>query len=390
MKPPHPTQARRAIEVLRDILHRERPADALLADCFRHHREMGGRDRRHVSDLVYGVLRDWRRLEHWVGTTPEALIAAVLSQHPAMTGDDLARYDLSPPPPPPQGLPWPVLDNLPDTLASDLQALLPETEWRSAAQALNEPGPADFRINPLRGSRDHLMAALRRRGIEVHPTPWAPDGLRLSRRLPHTDPLLADGSLEPQDEGSQWLVACLPLRAGDTVLDYCAGAGGKSLAMTARGAQVVATDADPHRLRRLPSRARRAGVAITLASFPPDTDHRFDGVLVDAPCSGSGTLRRAPERRLDTPDLGALSALQLQVLRDAARHVTPGGWLVYATCSLSPRENETVVQAFEDEHPDFHPTPLQRPEGGGAPRLRLWPHRHGTDGFFAAGFRRTP
>lgn len=388
MKPPHPTQVRHATAVLAAVMTRERPADALLADCFRAHREMGGRDRAHVSDLVYGVLRDWRRLTAWVDADPTALIGAALSEHPAVGGEDLARYGLNPPPPPPDDLPWPVRDNLPESLVADWQALLPAAEWSPAAQALNQAGPADFRVNRLRADREGACRALSARGIDAQPTPWAPDGLRLSRRLPHSDPLLADGTLEPQDEGSQWLVACLPLRRGESVLDYCAGAGGKSLALAAAGAEVSATDADAHRLRRLPARARRAGARVRLVTFPPPLADTFDGVLVDAPCSGSGALRRAPERRLDRPDLEALAALQGQVLRDAARHVRAGGWLVYATCSLSRRENETVVADFAATHPDFDPTDLAQPEGGGAPQLRLWPHRHGTDGFFAAGFRR--
>lgn len=367
---------------------RERPADALLADCFRAHREMGGRDRAHVSDLVYGVLRDWRRLTTWVGTGADALIAAVLAAHPAVGAEGLARFGLTPPPRPPDDLPWPVRDNLPESLVADWQALLPSTEWSTAAQALNRAGPADFRVNRLRADRDGARRALSARGIDAQPTPWAPDGLRLSRRLPHSDPLLADGTLEPQDEGSQWLVACLPLRRGESVLDYCAGAGGKSLALAAAGAEVSATDADAHRLRRLPARARRAGAGVRLVAFPPPSADTFDGVLVDAPCSGSGALRRAPERRLDHPDLEALATLQGQVLRDAARHVGAGGWLVYATCSLSRRENEAVVADFAAAHPEFDPTDLAQPEGGARPHLRLWPHRHGTDGFFAAGFRR--
>ncbi len=348
---------------------------------------MGGRDRAHLSDLVYGVLRDLRRLQRWVGNAPTELIAARLSEHPGVGADGLARYALAPPGPPPTELDWAERANLPPWLIPEWQALLPEAEWNAAAAALNQPGTADFRVNRLRADRDAVLQALRNRGIEAQPTPWAPAGIRLPRRLPHTDPLLADGQLEPQDEGSQWLVACLPLGPGERVLDYCAGAGGKSLALAASGAQVSATDADPHRLRRLPARAQRAGADITLLDFPPAADP-YDGVLVDAPCSGTGTLRRSPELRLDAPDIATLATLQRQILADAAQRVAAGGWLVYATCSLMQQENEAVVADFAAGHPQFVPMPLRRPGEDPAAQLRLWPHRHGTDGFFAAGFRR--
>ena len=217
-------------------------------------------------------------------------------------------------------------------------------------------------------------------------------GVRLARRLPNGDWLLRHGAITPQDEGSQWLVHCLPLQAHESVLDYCAGAGDKALALAALlndQGRVTATDFDAARLTRLAPRAAQASAKVTVLAFPPSPELRFDGVLVDAPCSGTGSLRRAPERRLDTPDIAALAELQGQVLADAARHVAPGGWLVYATCSVLTAENEAVIQAFTAaQGAQFTPCPLKTPEGGSAPTIRLWPHRHNTDGFFAAGWRR--
>jgi 16S rRNA (cytosine967-C5)-methyltransferase len=397
MKPPHPTQVRQAIAVLEAVMQRAVPADALLAQHFRQHKQMGRRDRAYVSDLVYGVLRDWRRLSTVVGTAPPALVGAVLAEiygcdEAALNKLGIADADtLFAQLNDPAELPWAVRANLPAVIAEDFVDTLPETEWPAAAAALNTAGTADFRVNRLLAERDPVLAELAQRDIEARPTPWAADGIRLTRRLPNGDPLLRGGQLTPQDEGSQWLVQALPLDAGMQVLDYCAGAGGKALAMAARLAgsgAVHATDSDAARLSRLPVRAEQAQAAITVLPFPPPADARYDGVLVDAPCSGTGSLRRAPERRLDRPDLAALHALQVQILGDAARHVRPGGWLVYATCSLLHIENEAVTKAFGAAHSAFTPCDLPLPDGGGAPMIRLWPHRHHTDGFFAAGWRR--
>lgn len=396
MNLPHPTHVRRAVAALTEVWRRERPADAILAALFRAHRGMGGRDRAQVSNMVYGVLRDLRALRAAVGDDPEALIATYLERHHHLDADAQVALGLVPAVPTSETgtitpLSWAVAANLPDTLAKDFRRTLPEAEWRAAAAALNEAGTVDFRVNRGKAHRDDVLDDLQRRDIAATPMPWAPDGIRLRKRLPQTDPLLAQGVLIPQDEGSQWLVACLPLAPHQQVLDYCAGAGGKALGMAARqpGLTVLATDADAARLARLPQRATRSGAhGIEVISFPPPETLRVDGVLVDAPCSGTGTLRRAPERRLDTPDLIALSALQLQILSDAAQHVAPGGWLVYATCSLLGIENEDVANTFTTHHTHFEPLSLPQPAAHSAPQIRLWPHRHGTDGFFAAGWRR--
>lgn len=397
MKAPHPTQVRHAIALLTEVMARQVPADAILASHFRRHKQMGGRDRAHLSALVYGVLRDWRRLHTRLGDNANDLVGAVLHEHfgcdaaalAVMGIDDasgvLARlHD-------PSELGWTIKANLPEIMAADFTATLPEDEWRAAASALNQPGTVDFRVNRLVTTRTEVLADLAARNIEAAPTAWAPDGVRLARRLPNGDPLLRQGDMTPQDEGSQWLVHCLPLQAHESVLDYCAGAGGKALAIAALmndEGRVSATDFDAARLTRLEPRAEQAGANIIVLPFPPDPMSRFDGVLVDAPCSGTGSLRRAPERRIDTPDIAALAQLQGTVLADAAQYVAPGGWLVYATCSVLTAENEAVIEAFNAAHADFTPCALKVPGGGSAATIRLWPHRHNTDGFFAAGWRR--
>ncbi|MFP5358785.1 MAG: RsmB/NOP family class I SAM-dependent RNA methyltransferase, partial [Gammaproteobacteria bacterium] len=219
--------------------------------------------------------------------------------------------------------------------------------------------------------------------------PW---GLRLHKRLPMTLPALRDGRLEPQDEGSQLLAQVVRARPGARVLDACAGAGGKTLALAAmmqdRG-ELVAEDHDPARLKRLGPRAERAG----LRCLRRAGGGLFDAVLVDAPCSGSGRLRRNPEARLHRPDLEALHAQQLAILTAAAARVKPGGQLVYATCSFSARENHEVVNAFLASDPAFTREDLRQRAGWAAlaldgPDLQLWPHRHQTDGFYAASLLR--
>jgi 16S rRNA (cytosine967-C5)-methyltransferase len=228
VKPPHPSQVHRATALLAEILRRERPADVLLAECFRAHREMGGRDRAQVSDLVYRVLRHRRRYAAQLGDEPQRWIQAALVEVFAADADTLARMGEADP----AGLSaalaapveaWEVQHNLPPWLAAEWPALLPEAEWAAAAAALQQPGTADFRVNRLKADPDTVLADLAARGVEAERCAWAPDGLRLARRLTQTDPLLREGRLIPQDEGSQWLVACLPLRPGERVLDYCAG-----------------------------------------------------------------------------------------------------------------------------------------------------------------------
>lgn len=397
MRAPHPTQVRHAIILLTEVMARQVPADAILASHFRRHKQMGGRDRAHLSALIYGVLRDWRRLNALLGNNANDLLGAVLHHDFGCDADALtalgitesaallSRLDSA------GALPWDVTANLPSLIAEDLVHTLPEDQWPQLAAALNQPGTVDFRVNRLVSTREAVLADLSARNIAASPTAWAPDGIRLAKRLPSGDPLIRSGAITPQDEGSQWLVQCLPLEPQESILDYCAGAGGKALAMAALmtdGGQISATDADAARLARLAPRAEQAGAHITVSPFPPQPDLQFDGVLVDAPCSGTGSLRRAPERRLDAPDIAALTTLQLQVLSDAAHYVAPGGWLVYATCSVLSAENEAIASAFEATHSHFSACPLKRPEGMAAPRIRLWPHQHNTDGFFAAGWRR--
>jgi 16S rRNA (cytosine967-C5)-methyltransferase len=268
--------------------------------------------------------------------------------------------------------------------------------------------PLDLRVNLARIGRDQVLGRLKADGIEGSATPYSPAGVRLAGKpAVNRHPLFRDGLIEVQDEGSQLLAWLLAPRRGEMVADYCAGAGGKTLAlaMLMRGSgRLYAMDISARRLAALAPRAARAGVtsvhSIVLAG---DNDARakrlagkLDRVLVDAPCSGFGTLRRNPDLkwRHEPAAIAELAGKQRAILAAAARLVKPGGRLVYATCSILRDENESIAEGFQAAQPEFSPLACnellaaQRIALDTGPCLRLWPHRHGTDGFFAAAFER--
>lgn len=400
MNTPAPRRAhvQRALELLEAIQRGQSPADQQLEALFRRHPEMGKRDRAAVSGMVYGVLRDVGRLRALAGDAP----AGWLGRHWADAGlpaETLAALGL-PPPAADAPVPEAAALNLPEDWHARLLHPLGADDTAALATALNQPAPVDVRVNTLRASRDAALAALQAENLDACATPFSAFGIRLGQRLPRGHARLADGTLEPQDEGSQLLAALTAAQPGEMVIDWCAGAGGKSLALAAqmqnRG-RIIACDISASRLAKIPARAARAGASI-IETLPLSGDmppaREADLVLVDAPCSGTGTLRRAPELRLKTIDWPALAALQATILRQAAAHVRPGGRLVYATCSLMAEENEAIVADFLAAHADFTrlpppshwPAALFSPDGA----LRLWPHRHGTDGFFAQALLRHP
>jgi len=273
--------------------------------------------------------------------------------------------------------------------------------WGREIAALDTPPPVDLRVNRLKGSVEQAQKALHAEGIEVEPMRYAPDGLRLKRRLSVVaGPAFQDGLVEIQDEGSQLVATLVDARPGMQVADYCAGAGGKTLAIAAgmnnRG-RVVAMDVLEKRLDRSAQRLRRAGAhnverrgIADNAKWLKRQRGAFDRVLVDVPCTGTGTWRRNPDGRwtLQPEDLAELVPKQAGILDQASRLVKPGGRLVYATCSVLPAENERQVEAFLQRHPGFTVTPIAEAglpaELASGPYLRLSPLRHGTDGFFAA------
>ena len=273
--------------------------------------------------------------------------------------------------------------------------------------AIDEPAPLDLRINALKATRERAVAALAEEGIEAAPTALSPWGLRIAgRRAVTTGAAFQTGLVEIQDEGSQLVAALVGARPQMRVADWCAGAGGKTLALAmAMGNQghIVACDVHDKRLEGAVRRLRRAGVHNVerhlIVAGDKWTKRRagsFDRVLVDAPCTGTGTWRRNPDARgrLRPVDLAELLPKQAMILDEACRLVRAGGWLVFATCSLLLEENEAQVESFLTRHPEFSVVPLARawsleaaPPGPG-PYLSLTPQRHGTDGFFAAVLER--
>ncbi|NWG73383.1 MAG: RsmB/NOP family class I SAM-dependent RNA methyltransferase, partial [Rubrivivax sp.] len=307
-------------------------------------------------------------------------------------------------------LPAKLRHNLPDWIAQPLQARLGDG-FLALADALNEPAPLDLRVNVLKAERDAVRAALAGHGVAAEPTPYSPWGLRVQGKpaLQRLDVFLR-GEVEVQDEGSQLLALLTGARRGEMVVDFCAGAGGKTLALGAmmrNTGRLYAFDVSGARLEALKPRLARSGLSnVHPAQIAHERDARvkrlagkIDRVLVDAPCSGLGTLRRNPDLkwRQSPQAVAELRVKQAAILEAAARLLEPGGRLVYATCSLLETENEDVARDFGERHPEFERQSVGHLLEKAVPAaatlvsgddLRLWPHRHGTDGFYAAVWQR--
>jgi len=411
-------QLGRAEALLGALLELSGPADATVSRYFRAHRGLGQRDRAFVAETVYGVLRRLRSLEAAAGSRdPRALVIAALVRLQGLSARALAdvlradeaelvariRQARS------EAFPAAVRADLPDWLWDRLVAEQGEEHAGAIAQGLLDPAPLHLRVNLARTDRESVLAALGQGGLRAAAARFSPAGIRLQGKPAiNRDPLFTQGLIEVQDEGSQLLAYLLAPRRGEMVADFCAGAGGKTLAlaMLMRGAgRVYAMDVAAKRLAALAPRAARAGVSnVHPVVLSGEGDVRakrlagkLDRVLVDAPCSGFGTLRRNPDLKWrHGPDaIARLVEQQFRILRAAAHLVKPGGRLVYATCSILEAENEGVAARFAAEAgADFRPLhcgellAAQRIALDTGERLRLWPHRHGTDGFFAAAFER--
>ncbi|MGQ0677460.1 MAG: RsmB/NOP family class I SAM-dependent RNA methyltransferase [Rhodospirillales bacterium] len=429
-----------AIELVQAIAEAGKaPADRVAAGYFRERRYVGAKDRAAVQGIVYDVLRGRMQLDWWlarggiVNPTPRLRVLACLGIVTGWNAQDIAaafsgeRHAPDPLTPAEQAalkrLPGRTLDhpkqpvevrgNLPPWLKPKLEAAFGELLARELA-ALLEPAAVDLRVNALKAARDEARARLKAEGVDCEPTKLSPLGLRLSQRRPLGETAsFKEGLVEVQDEGSQLVALLVGAKPGMRVVDFCAGAGGKALAMAAcmenRG-HVVACDTSKVRLEASAKRLRRAGahnVERRLLADERDQwikrhKRQFDRVLVDAPCTGTGAWRRNPDGRwsLDEKDLAELKPKQARILGSAARLVKPGGRLVYATCSFLKEENEDQVGAFLAAAPEFRLLPIDRvwaetivPLGGPPcpcppPYLMLTPARHGTDGFFAAVMER--
>jgi 16S rRNA (cytosine967-C5)-methyltransferase len=419
-------------ELQRAVLKMDQPADGVVSLFFRKHPSLGARDRHTIAETTYALLRRRLRYVHlaqqglaapaagkvadphahsrrlvmlaWQGEA--STLQAALNPDEKAWLERVLSIDV-------QALPDKLQHNLPDWLAEPLHEQLGD-DFAPLAQALLKTAPLDLRVNALKAKREEVQAALALEGIASEPTPYSPIGLRLaSKPALHRSAVFNKGLIEVQDEGSQLLALLVDAKRGEMVVDFCAGAGGKTLALGAamrNTGRLYAFDTSGHRLDALKPRMARSGLAnVHPAQIAHERDERvqrlygkIDRVLVDAPCSGLGTLRRNPDLkwRQSPESIQAMALQQGTILASAAKLLKPGGRLVYATCSLLRAENEAVAEAFHEavgksfqvlQASDLlttakvsHASSLCQ-----GPYLRLWPHRHATDGFFAAAWSKS-
>lgn len=404
-------------EACAEVLQFRYAADGVLSGFFRRHPALGKQDRAVVAETVYAVLRRHRLLDYLLGPCPIRM--RVLTSWAVLLGanlrelESLARpADMSKIAAAKQAahgeFPLAVACDLPDWLVDALLAQLGESRLRELAQGLLQSAPLDLRINIVKTSRDEARGRLQADGIVAEETPYSPYGLRIKGKPPiNRHPLFVTGAIEVQDEGSQLLCMLMGVRRGQMVADFCAGAGGKSLMlgmlMRSTG-RLNAFDVSEKRLARLKPRLARSGLSnVHPRRIEDEKDVRLsrlagklDRVLVDAPCSGLGTLRRNPDLkwRQSAESVAEMQVRQQSILSSASKLVKRGGRLVYATCSLLDAENRAVVAGFLGKHPDFHLKPAgdvlteERIALTMGDYFELLPHIHGTDGFFAAVLER--
>ncbi len=438
-----------AIELASRVAAGGEPADDITDDFFRQRRYAGSRDRRSIIDRLYGMLRRRGRIDWWIERTgvrgvdpsrgrviadlalgdklgaPEIDALFSGSRHcppPLSDGErTLAEALAGRPIDHPGDMPAAVLAEIPGWLDTAFERAFGD-RYVHEAKALNVPAPVDLRVNTLKSTWEDVRAALIAEQVTVHPTAYSPIALRIEGhvRLGGTS-VFRDGLVEVQDEASQLVALLCDAHPGMTVVDFCAGAGGKTLALAAMMADerdnknreidgtLIACDVFSRRLQRMRARLHRAGaesvIRHTLTSeedpWVEENAGIADRVLLDVPCTGSGTWRRHPEAkwRLRPEDLEDARSVQRRILANAAQLVKPGGQLIYATCSLLREENEDQTDWFTENVPGFAQLPVEdiwhAAVGGPFPPhqsgfgLRLSPASTGTDGFYCAIFERT-
>ena len=403
--------------VLGQLLRFDHPADAVVSRYFREHRQLGHADRAFVAETVFAVLRRGRSIEARCAgqLSDRRRLLATLAIVRGWSQRELApvlkaseeEWLAAAKAVPEADLPPAVRCDLPDWLYARLEQQFGADEVLALARAMNQSAPLDLRVNTLKGDRDTLLAKLAADDIAATPGSLSPLAVRLrDKPALAKHPLFLEGAFEVQDEGSQLLGFLLEPKRGEMVVDFCAGAGGKTLllgALMRNTGRLYAFDVSDKRLTNLKPRLARSGLSnVHPARIEHERDQKIkrlagkaDRVLVDAPCSGLGTLRRNPDLkwRQDETSVAELTVKQAAILAAAATLVRPGGRLVYATCSLLSAENDEIVAAFLEKHPDFSLLPASAVLGkqGIACEgdvLRLLPHKHNTDGFFAAAMER--
>jgi len=404
-------------EVLREVLRFTAPADGTLSRFFREHPKLGGRERGVIAEAVYGLLRNksvytnfaesgtgpiMRRMT-LLGLADAAGVDSLggLSEEERIWLDRVMQIDRA-------NLPAALRANLPEWLFTKLVERNGEAATLELAQAMNQPAPLDLRVNAIKADRDAVVAELAQAPILCESMPYAALGIRVIKKPALQNlPLFKNGSIEVQDEGSQLLSQIVGAKRGEMVVDFCAGAGGKTLALGAtmrNTGRLYAFDISDKRLAKLKPRLARSGLSNVhpvLIAHENDAKvkrlaGKIDRVLVDAPCSGLGTLRRNPDVKWrQTPQaLIELNEKQISILGAAARLVKPGGRLVYATCSILDEENDAIAAQFLAARDDFTLVPMrdvlaeQKVALEMDDYLKLLPHKHQTDGFFAAVFER--
>ncbi len=400
------------VAALAAVLEFKFPADAVMSRYLRAHPALGQHDRAFVAETAFTALRRLRLLETLAGgRDPRRLTLAALTR---LRGLSLRELDTALKP---QERDWladlkargeddslAVRCDLPDWLLARLQRQYGEEELLALAQSLQQGAPLDLRVNLLKAEREAVLARLAGEGIGARATPYSPVGVRLEGKPQiNRHALFLEGAIEIQDEGSQLMCQLLAPRRGEMVADFCAGAGGKTLALGAMmrsSGRLYAFDISAKRLAGLKPRLARSGLSNVHPQWiASENDARLkrlagklDRVLVDAPCTGLGTLRRNPDLkwRQSEQTLAAYRLKQDVILAAAAKLVKPGGLLAYATCSLLKQENDEVVESFLATHAQFELRPAnlalaqQRIALDTGAYLRLAPHLHGTDGFFVA------
>ena len=402
-----------AIAALRAVLQLKGPADGVLRNFFRENHKLGVNDRSFIADTVFGVLRHFFSLKYITGTTtPRPLFLAYLVKFrginlrelmPFITETEIkwlvkikaVRLD---------SLPSAIRTELPEWLVEKIQAKMPDTDILTLGLSLQQPASLDLRVNTLIANRNDVLTELIKDGIDAKTTLYSPIGIRLVRKsaIQNHDMFIA-GKIEIQDEGSQLLGYLLQPKRGEIVVDFCAGAGGKALMMGAlmsSKGRIYAFDVSEKRLNNLKPRLKRSGLSNLFPRWISNENDvrvkrltgKVDRVLVDAPCSGLGTLRRNPDIKLrQTPqNLEETKRCQEAIITSSAKLLKPGGRLVYATCSFLPEENQEIIENFLATHTQFtllncaelfmqQKIPLDT-----GMFLQLLPSEHNTDSFFAA------
>ncbi|KAF0814626.1 Ribosomal RNA small subunit methyltransferase B [Andreprevotia sp. IGB-42] len=410
------TQFDATLDVLHQVLPFTAPADVILSRYFRDERQLGARDRAMIAETVFGLLRHLPRIQ-WLTGEKAGVIEWLIAYFSAVEKRNMRelesifddkKLELA--------KQWKAVDwssaplhvqaGLPDWSVAALQAGgMSDADVLELGRALMQSAPLDLRVNILKMKREGVVEELLAAGIEAKPTPYSPWGLRIhGKPALNKHSLFLGGGFEVQDEGSQLLALLTGARRGQMIADFCAGAGGKTLAIGAMmqsTGRLYAFDISEKRLANLKPRLARSGLSnVQPQLIASENDQKIkrlagkmDSVLVDAPCSGLGTLRRNPDLkyRQSAKSVQELNAKQASILASAARLVKTGGRLVYATCSVLPSENTQIVDAFLAAHPDFELLDVrellakERVEIAlDGPMLQLWPQTHAADGFFAA------